>query len=89
MKFLAILIILTAVGLFGTAFFGIYTAPGLEEIPTVDSSGLKNKEAKEKAATGANPDKKPSGIFPVNSNGKISERNNYLNQNKGKVAPGE
>ena len=31
MKFLAVLIIMTALGLFGTAFFGVYTAPGLEE----------------------------------------------------------
>lgn len=83
MKAIATLIILGAVGVFGSAFLGIYTAPGLEDFPTMESLGLgKDKASKEEAGQPA------SGIFQLNPDGKISERNNYLNQSKGQVAPG-
>ena len=85
MKILAVLIILSAFGLFGSAFLGIYTAPGLEDLPTLES--LEGKKKKEAEADTEKP-AKPSGIFPVDSNGKVNERNNYLKSKQKDVAPG-
>ncbi|MDE0594346.1 MAG: hypothetical protein OSB65_03775 [Roseibacillus sp.] len=76
MKAFAILIILSAMALFGSAFFGVYTAPGLEKFPTVESLG-KKKEG----------ESKPRGIFPINSKGKVNERNNYLKSVQREVSP--
>ena len=77
MKSFVILIILAALGLFGTAFFGVYTAPGLEELPTYES--LRDGKDKKKGK---------AGIFPVNSGGKVDQRNNYLKRMQQEVAPG-
>jgi hypothetical protein len=91
MKLLALLLVLTALGLFGSAFFGIYTAPGLEDLPTAQSLGFKNNEAK--AKTDAEAAKKKggsggSGIFPVNTDGATAKRKAYLKENQGKVETG-
>lgn len=84
MKVFAVLIILAAIAMFGSAFFGVYTAPGLEDLPTAESLGNKKKDGESKKTEGSS---KPSGIFPVNSKGKINERNNYLKENQKKVSP--
>lgn len=80
----ALLIILAAFGLFGTAFFGVYTAPGLETMPTYQSLFGKDGDDEEKAGE----EGKPAGIFPINADGKINKRNNYLEKKKKNVAPG-
>ena len=86
MKLIGGLVFLAALGLLGSAFFGVYTAPGLERLPTVESIGKQRMETK--AGQGVE-EKKPSGVvIPVNKNGKMIERNNYLNQQRGVVAPG-
>ena len=85
MKAFAVIIVLTAVGVFGGTFFGMFTVPGLEDFPTVDSIGKKNQEAKEKAAAES---QEPKGIFPVNKSGATAERNKYLQNSQKKVAPG-
>ena len=72
MKTFATLIIFLAMALFGSAFFGVYTAPGLEKFPTVKSLGKKKTDSKKAG------DSKLRGIFPLDSKGKINERNNYL-----------
>ena len=61
MKFLGALIILTAAALFGSAFFGVWTPPGLEGLPTVESLGRKRAEKTEEAV------EQESGIFPMGS----------------------
>jgi hypothetical protein len=83
MKSFVILIILAALGLFGTAFFGVYTAPGLEELPTYES--LRDGKDKKKGKAG---NERPAGIFPVNSGGKVDQRNNYLKRMQQEVDPG-
>ena len=94
MKYFAILIILTGFGLAGANFFGLYTARGLENFPTLESVGKKGtKERTKKADSGARGKQSPGpvpgrGPFPANSKGKVSERNKYLNENKHKIAPG-
>ncbi|NNC87916.1 MAG: hypothetical protein HKN82_05585 [Akkermansiaceae bacterium] len=61
MKPLALLFITGAFALHGTAFFGVWTAPGLEVLPTyADVSGASADEATER------PVEDP-GIFPVSS----------------------
>jgi hypothetical protein len=81
MKAFAILIILSAMALFGSAFFGVYTAPGLEKFPTVES--LEKKKGDSKKAGGS----KPRGIFSIDSKGKVNERNNYLKSVQREVSP--
>lgn len=75
MKTLAVLIVLTALGLFGSAFFGIYTAPGLEGLPTVESLGAKKNE---KETDVSEKEEQPKGIFPVNSNGAATKRGDQI-----------
>ncbi len=58
MKSFAILTILTALALFGSAFFGIWTAPGLEDLPTVESLGKKRGEQ-------AGEREQETGIIPM------------------------
>jgi hypothetical protein len=82
MKAFAILIILSAMALFGSAFFGVYTAPGLEKFPTVESLG-KKKEGESKKAGHS----KPRGIFPIDSKGKVNERKNYLKSVQREISP--
>lgn len=86
MKFLAVIIIIAGLGLLGTAFFGVYTAPGLEDLPTMKSL---NKEKKKKGRDlGKDARAKPKGvIIPVDSKGAMSERNRILNERGKTVAP--
>ena len=89
MKKLAFLIIVAGFGLSGSHFFGFYTAPGLEGFPTVESLGQERNQARARKAeeiSGGKPSgARPSGPIKANKNGAMSQRNNYLNQNKGKV----
>ena len=85
MKAFAVIIVLGALAMFGTAFFGVYTAPGLEFMPTVESLGKKNKAAKDKAVEESGGSK---GIFPANTGGATAERNKYLQSVQKQVAPG-
>lgn len=49
MKTAAPLLIITALLLHGTAFFGIWTAPGLEDLPTLET--LQGEEEKEERSS--------------------------------------
>lgn len=77
MKYLVALVILCGFGLLGAAFFGVYTAPGLEQIPTLGSLTGKDEKEKEKDSSGLMRSG-PSGIFPVNADGTVDESNNLL-----------
>ena len=93
MKTLSVLIVLTALALFGSNFFGLYAVPGLEDLPTAETLGKERGDNQKKAA-GAN-DKDPSGIFPVEAapftpkgNSAAGQRARQINQNQNQIAPG-
>lgn len=79
MKYLIALVILSGFGLLGSAFFGVYTAPGLEQIPTFSSIRGKNENEKEEEKDSSGLKRSgPSGIFPVRSDGTVDESTNLL-----------
>ena len=67
MKAIAVLIVLGALSMFGCAFLGIWTAPGLEGLPTVDVLG------KDRAKDLEESEKPESGIFPMGNTQMLPE----------------
>ena len=81
MKTLLILLVVGGLAAVGGAFFGLWTIPGLERMPTAEALGRERVEAREAEArqrVNGNGEAPPAGPLGANSDGALGKRSGQV-----------